>query len=378
MKKAIIYLMFPAFGFISSCHVGGRTDEQLAEEAGMIQSGEMTLTKVQFDGAGMKVGDPEPRMFSQEISADGTIGSAPYGRAKINTLISGRIHRINYSLGDQVKKGNVLFTLQSNEIILLQQEYAEVVQKLLLLASDYKRLKSLSEENIVARKDFLKTESEYLTMQARAEGLRSRLIMINIDPSAVEKGLILPELSVLSPIDGSVTRQELVLGQFVEPGETVMEVIDPGKLQLNIWLFENDLDSLLPGQNVQYFTPGNEDQIFEATLSKIGRSLDIKTKTVQCIARIKPEDMGNFVNNLFVETRIITCEREALAIPESALTREPDRDFVWIRVEEDAEQIKFRKVPVKTGVTINGNTEILEEGLSGILLEGAYNLWSEN
>ncbi len=83
-----------------------------------------------------------------------------------------------------------------------------------------------------------------------------------------------------------------------------------------------------------------------------------------------------FVNNLFVESRIITCEREALAIPESALIREPERDFVWIRVKHENDQMTFRKIPVQTGVTMRGFTEIFDVELSEVLLEGAYNLWS--
>lgn len=370
--------MIPALIFIVACHGGGGSDVSSAEGAEAGPSGEITITKEQFDGAGMTVGAPEPRRFSQEIKASGIIGSTLYGKANISALISGRVMQLNFTLGDRVKKGEVLFTLQSHEIILLQQDYAEVVQHLVLLASDYQRLRSLSEENIVALKDFQRTESEYRTMQARAEGLKARLRMINIDPGAVEKGIIQPELSVISPIKGVVSSQELVLGQFVEPQRTVMEIVDPEKLQLNIWLFENDLPGLLPGQTVKYYTPGNEDREFEATLSKIGKSVDANTKTVQCIALIKPVDMEAFVNNLFVETRIITCEREAMAIPESALVREPDRDFVWIRIADHGDQMIFRKVPVKTGPTRNEYTEILEEGLSEILLTGAYNLWSED
>ena len=76
-------------------------------------------------------------------------------------------------------------------------------------------------------------------------------------------------------------------------------------------------------------------------------------------------------------TRIITCEREARAIPEKALIREPDRDFVWTLVDEKEDQLIFRKIPVHTGVTREGNTEVLDEELSSVLLEGAYNLWSE-
>ncbi len=281
---------------------------------------------------------------------------------------------LNFTIGDQVEKGEVLFSLESHEIILLQQEYAEVVQQLQLLSSDYERLKALSEEKIVAQKDFLKIESEYRTMQARAEGLKARLSMINIDPEGVEKGEIFPVLSVVSPIRGVVTRQDLVLGQYVEPQVTVMEVVDTRKLQLNIMVFESDLAGLTPGQTVKFHAPGQENRVFEATLSHIGKSVDLQSKTVSCIARVGSEDRGEFVNNLFVETRIVTCQREAMAIPESALIREPDRDFVWVKLGETENQITFRKIPVQTGVTRNGHTEILEEGLSEILLEGAYNL----
>ena len=374
----MLIFLVPALTFMHACHGGGRSDASLTEEAEVSPSGEIILTREQFDESAMQVGVPSSMMFSEEISANGIIGPSLYGRAKISTLISGRIRDLNFSTGARVKKGEVLFTLQSHEIIILQQDYAEVVQQLTLLLSDYERLKSLSEENIIARKDFQKTESEYRTMLARAEGLKERLRMINIDPAGVEKGSILPVLSVISPISGVVTRQELVLGDFVEPQETVMEVVDTRKLQLNLWLFESDLAGLASGQTVKFFTPGNEEQVFEATLSHIGKSLDTNTKTVQCIARIRPEDMGAFVNNLFVETRIVTCQREAMAIPESALIREPDRDFVWVRIDENGDQMTFRKVPIKTGVTREGYTEVLEENLSEILLEGAYNLWSED
>lgn len=378
MKNSMLIFLVPALTFMHACHGGGRSDASLTEEAEVSPSGEIILTREQFDESAMQVGVPSSMMFSEEISANGIIGPSLYGRAKISTLISGRIRDLNFSTGARVKKGEVLFTLQSHEIIILQQDYAEVVQQLTLLLSDYERLKSLSEENIIARKDFQKTESEYRTMLARAEGLKERLRMINIDPAGVEKGSILPVLSVISPISGVVTRQELVLGDFVEPQETVMEVVDTRKLQLNLWLFESDLAGLASGQTVKFFTPGNEEQVFEATLSHIGKSLDTNTKTVQCIARIRPEDMGAFVNNLFVETRIVTCQREAMAIPESALIREPDRDFVWVRIDENGDQMTFRKVPIKTGVTREGYTEVLEENLSEILLEGAYNLWSED
>lgn len=377
MKNTILIFIIPALMCMYSCKGGGEsTGENTETEAP--KAGELVLSMEQFSGSDMKVGAPSAMMFSNEISANGTLTSSLSGRAKISTLISGRVKKINHAVGEQVNKGEALFQLEGHEIIQVQQEYAEVVQQLVLLQSDYERQKSLSDEQIVAQKEFQKTESSYRTMLARSEGLKARLKMMNMDPAVVEAGGIIPVLTVRSPIQGVVTRQELVLGQFIEPQITVMEVVDTRKLQLSLRVFEGDLSGLAVGQTVRFYIPGQEQKVFEATLSHIGKSIDPEKKTIQCIAEVQAGDRGAFVNNLYVDSRIITCQREALAIPESALIREADRDFAWIRVGQNQEGMTFRKVPVKTGVTRGGYTEILDKDLSEVLLEGAYNLWVED
>lgn len=377
MKNTILILIVPALMCMYACKGGGESAIE-ATESDAPGAGEIVLSVEQFSGSGMRVGAPSLMMFSNEVSANGTLSASLSGRAKINTLISGRVKKVQQQVGEQVRAGDALFHLESHEIIRVQQEYAEVVQQLVLLQADYERQKSLSSEKIVALKEFQKTETAYRTIQARAEGLKARLNMMNIDPARVEEGTIVPVLSVRSPIDGIVTRQDLVLGQYVEPGLTVMEVVDTRKLQLLLRVFEGDLSELAVGQAVRFYIPGQELKSYEGILSHIGKSIDPETKTIQCIAQVRAGDRGAFVNNLYVESRIITCQREAHVVPESALSRESDRDFVWIRVGESEEGMTFRKVPVKTGVTRDGYTEILEEGLTDVLLEGAYNLWTED
>ncbi len=83
-----------------------------------------------------------------------------------------------------------------------------------LLKADYERHKTLSEEKIIAEKDFLKTESEYMSMLSETEGLKARLRMINIDPEPVENGRSLHTLSVTSPINGTITNLEIGLGRI--------------------------------------------------------------------------------------------------------------------------------------------------------------------
>jgi len=381
MKRNINYILLVvmlASVSLPSCHNRNQDNagDLNKEESGPAaeESMEIVITKEQFESSGMKLGEPLPRMFQIVINANGYVVASPSGWVKISTLIPGRVKQINLSVGDYIKTGQVLFTLESNEIILLQQEYGEAFHQLKSLQATYERQKALSEEQITAQKDFIIAESEYRSLLMKTEGLKTRLRMINIDPVQVEKGTIVPLVSVYSPIQGFVTKQDLVLGQFIEPQATVMELVDLDQLQLNIHVFEKDLKDMVVGQTVHYYTPDNREHVFEATLSHIGKSIDPDSKTVLCIAQIKAPDGTALVNRLFVETEIITCQREASAIPSQALIREENRYYVLSLVDERGENLIFRKLPVNIGVVLQEYAEVLDEGLKDILIEGAYNV----
>jgi cobalt-zinc-cadmium efflux system membrane fusion protein len=375
---AVAMLTLP---FLLSCHNRnkGLTGESegkgsLAERLADKGSREIVITREQFESSGMKLGDPVPMTFTKMIIANGYIVASPAGWAKISTLIPGRVKQISLSVGDYIKKGQLLFTLESNEIILLQQEYAEAFNQLNSLKASYERQKALSEEQITSQKDFINAESDYKSLLSKAEGLKARLRMINIDPLQVQKGTIIPVASIYSPIQGFVTKQDLVLGQFIEPQAMVMELIDIDKLQLNIHVFEKDLKDMAIGQQVLYYDPDDMERVFEATLSHIGKSIDPDTKTVMCIAQLKPADRNAFVNNLYVETQIITCQREAPAIPGQALIKEEGLYYVLALVGEREENLILRKIPVNLGVVLQEYAEVLDQGLKDILIEGGYNL----
>ena len=374
----VALMMLP---FLLSCH---NRNEGLTGESkgkGSVAEGladkelrEIVITREQFESSGMKLGDPVPMMFTKMISANGYIVASPSGWVKISTLIPGRVKQIRLSVGDYIKKGQLLFTLESNEIILLQQEYAEAFNQLNSLKASYERQKALSEEQITSQKDFINAESDYRSLLSKAEGLKARLRMINIDPLQVQKGTIIPVASIYSPIQGFVTKQDLVLGQFIEPQATVIEVIDINQLQLNLHVFENDLKDMVIGQQVLYYDPDDMERVFEATLSHIGKSIDPDTKTVVCIAQLKPADRSAFVNRLYVETQIITCQREAPAIPAQALIKEEELYYILALVGEREENLVFRKIPVNIGVVQQEHAEVLDEGLKDLLIEGGYNL----
>jgi cobalt-zinc-cadmium efflux system membrane fusion protein len=335
---------------------------------------EVVITREQYETAGMRTGAPSPFEFLQTTSAHGHIMASPSGQVRVSTLIPGQVKKLPVNTGDYVRKGQVLFTLEGREILLLQQEYASASHELTSVRANYERQKALSEEEFTSRKALAEAESAYMSLVSKVEGLRAQMELVHLDPIDAGEGTFFSEIPVLAPINGYITHTGLVLGQFIEPSETVLEIVDTDQLQLQLHLFEVDLTGLAAGQQVFFYAPDNPGKIYEGRLTRLGQSIDPETKTVLCLAELRPGDRSAFVHGQFVEASIITGRREALAIPDQALINEEGKYYVLALASEAGDSLGFRRAQVQVGVIQQDHAEILDEGLEGILLEGVFNL----
>jgi cobalt-zinc-cadmium efflux system membrane fusion protein len=378
MKQLFIHIRIVTIVLVtmilSSCHSGTSPDRSGDEAAGEPGSGSSTLviTREQFNAAGMKLGSPDSVRFSQEITGNGYVRASVNGKVAVSTLVPGRIVKITKTIGDRVVAGGALYVLEGNEIVDLQKEFAAESQSLKEFERAYERQRSLAEEQIASEKDLLNAESNYRKLLADVQGMRSKLELIGISPEKVKEGTITSRVAVSAPIDGVITRQRATRGAFVEPGEELAVVVDPDQLVLELHLFQKELQGLEPGFPVQFYAPDTPGKIWNATLTRIGRAIEPESRTAMCLADIDRGDQADLVEGMFTEFRIITCERNTLAIPEYAAVQEHDRYFVYRLEEENDKEFIFKKVPIDAGAVQGGYIEVLEEGLEGILIEGSY------
>lgn len=373
-KHIIHNITFILVLFLLSCQSKNSGVTQELSDTSITESKELVITREQFQIGGMETGYPKPFTFRQTINARGYVVAAPGGIVRVSTLIPGKISHIKTKPGDFVNKGQILFTLEGNEIVLLQQEYSIARQKLKSVKANYTRQKNLSEKDVTAKKEFINAESEYMALLSEIEGLKTRLELINIDPEIVETGKINATAAVRSPIKGYVTGQELVLGEFIEPNESVIEIIDTDQLQLELDIFETSLDALEPGQVVYFNKPDNKSLLFKAKLISLGKAIDPETKTVKCLAEIPSKDRQKLVHHQYVEASIITCHREALAIPDDALIEEDEKYYVLSLSNETGDSLFFRKTLTSIGVIQQDHAEILDKNLKTLLIKGVYSI----
>ena len=180
MKIYIKYLMAFSIMFLAlSCGESDKKSKAAPESSENkkteVSSDLIVVTKGQFEGENMKLVGLQDFALPTHVKTTGIIDVPPNSKAVISAYVGGYIKNSPLLIGDKVKKGQALVTIENLDFIELQQEYIEVAEQLTYLRSEYERQKELYSENISSKKSFLKAESDYKRTNAMYNVLRKKI-----------------------------------------------------------------------------------------------------------------------------------------------------------------------------------------------------------
>lgn len=339
-----------------------------------LASHDIQLTRTQFETGKMAIGQAQEHVFTEAVSAKGYIQATPDGLAKVGVFVPGTVKNIRHKTGEWVNKGDVLFELTGTAIIQLQQDYAQNHARLMMAGQELERMQGLLDQNIVSQRDFQTASTEFTVLKANDEALAAQLKMNHLKPENVADGKLVNSVPVLATMSGYISKQELMLGQYLEPQHNPVELVDTRKLQLNLNVFEKDLSLLQTDQKVLFYSPGHKHIAYEARLKVVGKSIDQESKTIVCSAIINEPEQAQFVHGMYVECEVLTCERTALALPTEAIIKDGYNHYVLVKTTEDDKGYNFSRKPVDIGRETLEFTEVLNTDLKDVLVKGVYNL----
>ncbi len=368
---------------ILSCGKSGNQSEITNKYSGneVIKNNEglIVVSKSQFESEKMKLVNLQDHSFPTYIKTTGMIDVPPNSKAIISAYIGGYIKNSPLLIGDKVKKGQALVTIENLEFIQMQQEYLEVSEQLTYLKSEYERQKELFSEKISSKKSFLKAESDFKKASAMYNGLSKKLQMLNINPASVENGNLTSISKIYSPISGSITDVNVSTGTHVSPSDKIMEIVNTEHIHLELKVFEKDVLKLKKGQKVMFRIPESSNENYVGEIHLIGKSID-ENRTVQVHAHIDHEIKHNFIVGMFVETDIVIENITSKALPENAFVEVDNKNYVLMLKSSDNDNYAFVKKELIVGKTYNDFKEIKDSSLfksSDQFLLGAYQLISE-
>ncbi|WP_281542010.1 efflux RND transporter periplasmic adaptor subunit [Maribacter aestuarii] len=375
----IIFLILLSLG-LSDCGNSEKKSAEAMESETDAVLGLIQLTEEQFENSGMALGNMEEKQFPITVQVNGMIDVPPENKAVVNATMGGYITRTPLLIGDVVKKGQLLVTLENPEFVRLQQEYMEVKQQLAYLQSEYQRQTTLMDENITSQKSFLKAESEYKSANARYNGLKKQLEMLHISTSEVEKGNISSIATIYAPISGSVTKINVSKGTYVSPATAILEIIDNDHIHLELSVFEKDIMKLKKGQPIHFKIPEASEKVYEAEVHLIGSSIG-ENRTIKVHGHLHDEAQNNFLTGMFIDAEIETDSQAGKALPETAIVEIAGAYFILHLTNEANSTYEFEQTEVEIGPTRNGFTEIKNpdkfKPSDRFLTKGAFDLLGE-
>ncbi|PHR95714.1 MAG: efflux transporter periplasmic adaptor subunit [Leeuwenhoekiella sp.] len=378
MKNILLKLPFALV--LTLCLACGNKTETNPQESAPVADAE--VTEAQFKNASMQLAGPTEAVFPDWVEASGMIDVPPENRAVITPYLGGYVRDNPLLIGDAVKKGQPLITLENPEFVSLQQQFQELGEQLEYLKSEYERQQTLAAENITSKKNFLKAESEYKRSLATYNGLQKQLQLLNISTTQAMQGNYSSLARIYAPINGTIARTFVSKGSYVSPADPLMEIVDIDHIHLELKVFEKDMLKVKKDQAIAFKIPESSPEYYDGTVHLIGNSLDMEGRTVTVHGHIDNErGTPHFAVGMFIEARINTGETEALALPETAVVNLGE-SFYALQLQEQKEgSYRFDRVEIKPGKTQNGMTEILNSAEltkdAQYLTKGAFELIQE-
>ncbi|MGL5111607.1 MAG: efflux RND transporter periplasmic adaptor subunit [Flavobacterium sp.] len=335
------------------------------------------VTKTQFQSAKMTISTPVVKDFDQTIKITGKIDVPPQNRAKVTTFIGGYVKSTQLLVGDNVRKGQPLLTLENIAFIDIQKEYLEVAEQLKYLKSEFVRQRTLYDEKITSQKNYLKAESDYKSALANYQSLKQKLILMHISPAQVEKGKFSSIITIYAPISGDIVIMNANVGMLMAPEDVILEIVDTDHLHLELAVFEKDIMKVVKGQKITFTVPEATKEVFVGEVHLVGKSIEGNDRTINVHGHLEEETKQKLLTGMFVEAAIIFDTKKGLAVPNEAILKENNKHFVFV-LDTDKNGYAFKKTPVLLGEQNENFSEIIPNkainSATKILIKGVFDV----
>jgi len=335
-------------------------DDAATRPASKADANTVELSETQL--ASVKVEPATERAFPVEKSAVGSIDFNEELSVQVFTPYQGRIVGLFASVGDEVKKGQTLFTIDSPDLLQASSTLISAAGVLELTSKSLQRLKGLYETRAVAQKDLDQAVSDQQAAEAALRAARDAVRLFGKTDEEIDRIIaqrhVDPILVVPSPISGRITARNAAPGLFVQPGNppAPYSVADISTMWMLANVAESDSPAFRLGQEVSVSVMAYPGRVFKGRISTIGAMVDPATRRV--LIRSEIADPGHELRSgMFANFVIRTGEPvRSPAVPFNGVVREGDGSMtVWVTTDRR----HFVKRTVKTGRQHDGYVQIV-------------------
>lgn len=362
---------------VSSC--GNQTGseasaEEEEEEVGMV---DVVLTDKQVQQLGITTGQPEQYMFASGIEVKGQVEASPQSVAKVTPFVGANVKSISVHEGQSVSRGQVLAVLSHPDLIELQGRYLTAVNRLTFVEQELQRQKTLVAGNAGSGRDLQQAQSEQRTLRTEISTIGQQLRMLGISPESVKAGKTTTQITVTSPISGTVEEVLVSTGQFADPQSPMFRIVNSDNVFADFMVYEKDLPRVAVGQSVSLSPQSDPTRVIQAKVYSVGKDVDPQTKAVHVRASFTG-DSRHLVSGMYLKGKIASGQQTSPSVPSEGIIDEEGSSYIFTMTRKNGKCV-FHPVRITKGREENGRVELALDAplTSPVVLTGAYYIISE-
>jgi cobalt-zinc-cadmium efflux system membrane fusion protein len=363
MAGGLLLALASAGALASACHRAPVVVETPA--APPIPSGQVWLTEKQVNEAKIAIEPVAEQNVDDTILTSGRVTFDDLRVAHVFSPVTGKVVRIDAQLGQRVKKGQPLATIESPEIGSAVSDLHKAEADLIAAEHDYKRQKDLAEKHAASQKDLETSEDNYRKAKAEIERAKQKAYLLRTGGV----NTVTQTYTLTSQIDGEVIARAVnpgieVQGQY--GGGAAVELFTVGELD-KVWIiadiYEMDLSRVKVGSRASVKVVAYKDRVFDGKVDWVSGTLDPSSRTAKIRCTFENADKA-LKPEMYATVLVHVEERKALAIPRSSLVRLGDATVVFVEQGKAADgRLKFERLPVAVDEGESSNWLPVSHGL---------------
>ncbi|AMW79560.1 efflux transporter periplasmic adaptor subunit [Acinetobacter sp. TGL-Y2] len=257
-------------------------------------------------------------------------------QSTIQAQVTATASAVNVQVGQNVSQGQILVQLNN------QDNASRLAQARANLASAQaqaqqannmvQRKKRLYNQGFISKVEYEQSQVDYT---GQLETVKAQQANVDIAVKADRDGLI------RSPLSGVITKRQVEPGQTVAAGQTLFDIVDPSRLEIQASLPAEQQSALKLGNKVEYTIQGNPAKL-SASLTRVSPIADPTSRQIEFFARpnetINSLSIGAFVEGFILGSNTVQGQQ----IPLDTIQDSQNKAYVWVVREKKIQQVFIR------------------------------------
>jgi cobalt-zinc-cadmium efflux system membrane fusion protein len=290
-----------------------------------------------------------------ETNVTGVVSPDVSRQVPVPSLASGRVVEVDGRLGDEVKKGQLLFKVRSTDVAGAYSDYRKALQNEQLAKIQLNRAKALYEHGAIPRSALETAQTTEDNAVVDLETATEHLRLLGSDPNH-PSGIV----EVYAPVSGVITDQQITTSSGVQAltPPNPFTISDTSHVWIVCDVYENNLGQVHTGDYADIHLTAYPNRVLKGRISNILPVLDPNIRTAK--VRLEVENPGILRLGMFVTATFhgLPAEKHA-TVPAAAILHLHDREWVYMPSPGG----RFRRVEVTAGSTLPGDMQEVTSGI---------------